>query len=96
MKYTSSILLIAICILAISFENAAAYVASNADLELLEASMNLEINRCELETNETKLKECDKKIMEYANMLCLQYGTLESGKCEPVEQYFIERTNSKG
>ena len=96
MKYTAGILLSTAIILAVYSTNFVnAYTPSNSDMALLEATLDLEISRCEFETDETKLKECDSKIMEYVNLLCGAYGSLESGKCERAEQYFIERNNLK-
>ena len=91
MKYIFSILLIAICISPILFENVSAYPPTEEDLALVESMMNLEINRCELKTDETALQKCDEKIMEYVNIVCLQYGSLESGKCDEAQQYMRDR-----
>jgi len=97
MKYTCGGIIIAICLLSVVFTqsvNANAAILkmpSQSDLELLESTMNLQIHHCELKTDETELKECQTKILEYINLLCLDYGTLESGKCDGAQEYLREK-----
>jgi hypothetical protein len=75
--------------------SAIGYVATEQDLELVQSMLDLKISQCYLVPDEDteKVQQCFTDIMQYVNLLCNQYGSLESGKCDRAEQYLADRSN---